>query len=185
MELPSKLLEEIVFNTRPKIEEYMLIVMDKSTHEEYLSEPLQTKNKQFKIAVTFLTGYNGIFNITNKNNKFYFAKSINDDFVHINIPPGAYEIESLNDEIKRNIIDQEHFTEANYPFKIKPNFTTLGSIIENSPQEPIISFVFDDTIRNLLGFRETILFQDVICQIIQSIYYHSTTFSSNVIQLEG
>ena len=36
MELPSKLLEQIAFNTRPKIEEHMLINMDKSTHEEHL-----------------------------------------------------------------------------------------------------------------------------------------------------
>ena len=53
MELPSKLLEQIAFNTRPKIEEHMLIIMDKSTHEEHLFEPLQTNNKQFKIAVNF------------------------------------------------------------------------------------------------------------------------------------
>ena len=32
MELPSKLLEQKAFNTRPKIEELMLIAMDKSTH---------------------------------------------------------------------------------------------------------------------------------------------------------
>ena len=70
MELPSKLLEQIAFNTRPKIEEHMLIAMDKSTHEEHLSQPLQTKNKQIKIAVTFLTAYSGIFNITNKNIKY-------------------------------------------------------------------------------------------------------------------
>ena len=49
----------------------MLIVMDKSTHEEHLSQPLQTNNKQFKIAINFLTGYNGIFNVTNANNKFF------------------------------------------------------------------------------------------------------------------
>ena len=65
MELSSKILEEIAYNTRPKIEEHMLIVMDKSTQEEHLSQPLQTNNKQFKIAVTFLTGYNGIFNVAN------------------------------------------------------------------------------------------------------------------------
>ena len=72
MELPSKRLEQIAFNTRPKIEEHMLIVMDKSIHEEYLFQPLQTNNKQFKIAVTFLTGYNGIFNVTSKNKKILF-----------------------------------------------------------------------------------------------------------------
>ena len=47
MGLPSKLLEQIAFSTRPKIEKHMLIVMDKSTHEGHLSQPLQTKNKQF------------------------------------------------------------------------------------------------------------------------------------------
>ena len=44
MELPSKLSEQIAFNTRAKIEEHMLIVMDKSTHEENLSQPLQRIN---------------------------------------------------------------------------------------------------------------------------------------------
>ena len=53
MDFSSKLLEQLVFKTRPKIEEHMLIVMDKSTHEEHLSQPLQTNIKQFKIAVTF------------------------------------------------------------------------------------------------------------------------------------
>ena len=81
-------------------------------------------------------------------------KSITDEdgFIQIFIPPGAYGIESLNNENKRIIIDEGHFTEANYPFTIKPNFSTLGSIIENSPQGPIISFMFDDSIRDLLKF---------------------------------
>ena len=75
MELASKTLEQIAFKTRPKIEKHMLIVMDKITHKEHLSQPLQTNNKQFKIAITFLTGYDGIFNVTNKNDKFYFKKT--------------------------------------------------------------------------------------------------------------
>ena len=74
MELPSNLLEQTAYNTRAKVEEHMLIVMDKSTHEERLSQPLQTNIKQFKIAVTFLTGYNGIFNITNKKKQILFLK---------------------------------------------------------------------------------------------------------------
>ena len=161
MELPSKLLEQIAFNTRPKIEEHMLVVMNKSIHEEHLSQPLQTKNKQFKIAVTFLTDYNGIFIVTDKNNKFYFLKSITDDeHIIITIPPGAYEIESLNNEIKRILIDEEHYTEANYPFTIKPNFSTLGSIIEISTQGPVITFVPDDCIRDLLGFNKTTIFEE-------------------------
>ena len=162
MELPSKLLEQIEFNTRPKIEEHMLIAMDKSTHEEHLSQPLQTNNKQSKIAITFLTGYNGIFNVTNANNKFYFTKSISDEdgFVQITIPPGAYEIESLNNEIKRIIIDEGYYNELTYPFTIKPNFSTLGSIIEISTQGPVITVVPDDSIRELLGFNKTTIFEE-------------------------
>ena len=161
MELPSKLLEQIAYNTRPKIEEHMLIIMNKSTHEEHLFQPLQTNNKQFKIAVTFLTGYNGIFNVTNSNNEFYFFKSItDDDYISITIPPGAYEIERLNNEIKRIIIDQEHYTETNYPFNIKPNFSTLGSIIEISSQGPVITFVTNDSIGDLLGFNKTTIFEE-------------------------
>ena len=61
--------------------------MDKSSHEEMLFQPLQTNNKQFKIAVTFSTAYNGIFNVTNSNNKFYFKKTlIDEDFIQIRIP---------------------------------------------------------------------------------------------------
>ena len=43
MELPSKLLEQIAYNTRPKIEEHMLIVMNQSNHEEHLFQPLQNE----------------------------------------------------------------------------------------------------------------------------------------------
>ena len=60
------------------------------------------------MAITFLSGYNGNFKVINKNNKFYSTKSVSDEdgFIQITIPPGAYEIESLNNEIKRNIIDE-------------------------------------------------------------------------------
>ena len=68
MELPSKTLEQITFNTRNKIEEHMLIVMNKPTHEEPLFHPLQTDNKQCKISVTFLTDYIRILNLTGKKN---------------------------------------------------------------------------------------------------------------------
>ena len=65
----------------------------------------------------------------------------------------------MNKEIKRIIIDEVHYTEANYPFTIKPNFSTLGSIIEISTQGPLITFIPDDSIRDLLGFNKTTIFE--------------------------
>ena len=65
----------------------------------------------------------------------------------------------MNDEIKRIIIDQGHYTQDEYPYTIKPKFSTLGSIIEILPRGPIISFASDDSIRNLIGFYETLLYK--------------------------
>ena len=160
MEVPSKLLEQIAYDIRPEIEEHMLIVMDKSTLEEHLSQPVQTNKKQFKIAVTFLTAYNGIFNFTKKIN-FYFKKQpIEQGFFQIIIPPGAHEIESLTDEVKGIIIDKGYYSENDYPFTIKPNFSTLGSIIQIQLQGAIIGLVSDDTIGHLPGFNDTMLWED-------------------------
>ena len=158
MELPSKLLEQRAWNTRPKNEEHMLVVMVKSTHEEHLFQTLQKNNKQIKIAVTFLSGYNGIFNVTNKNNKFYFKESFEDgEFIQIRLREGAYQIESINREIKRIIIEKGHYTETDYPFRLTPNFSTLGSIVEILSPGPMISFVLDDSKGTLLGFTEILL----------------------------
>ena len=71
MELAGKLSEQIIFNTRPENEEHMLNINDESAHDKNLSESLETDNQQLKIAVTFLSGYNGIFNVKNKNRKFF------------------------------------------------------------------------------------------------------------------
>ena len=66
----------------------------------------------------------------------------------------------MNDAVKRIVIDKGPYSEDEYPLTKKPKFSTLGSIIELSPQGPVISFVLNDSIRNLLGFHETILYKE-------------------------
>ena len=61
MELPSKILEQIAFNTRLKIEEHMLIVMDKYTHEEHLYQHLRTNKKTIQKSHHFLYGVEWLF----------------------------------------------------------------------------------------------------------------------------
>ena len=88
--------------------------MDKSTHAKHLSRPLQTNLKKIEIGFIFLTGYNGIINVANSNNTFYFKKSIanKDGVIEITIPQSASELESLIDEFRRIVIDEDDFTEA-------------------------------------------------------------------------
>ena len=164
----------------------MLRVMDKSTHGEHLAQPLQTNIKQFKLAVTFHSSYNGIFNVTDKNNKFYFIKSITDKvgYIKITVPPGAYELESMNDEIKRIIIDEEHYTEPTYPFLIKPIFSTLGSIIEISTHGPVTTFVPNDSMRDLLRFNKTTTYEEynLSPKPVESISFDNIILECNIAQ---
>ena len=126
--------------------------MDKSIHEEHLSEPIQTKIKQVKVAVIFLTGCNLIFFVTDRNTIFIFISVFEGaEYKVFSIPPRAYHLDLLNKDIKRVIIDKELITEEEFPLTIKPNFSTLGSNIEiTSSRGWQSSFVQDDTLRDIL-----------------------------------
>ena len=66
----------------------------------------------------------------------------------------------MNNEIKRIIIDEGHYSENICPFNIKLNFPTLGSILEITQTGPIISFVMENSMGKLLEFDETILYNE-------------------------
>ena len=133
--------------------------------------------------MTFLTGFlTEIFNVTSKNNKFYFTRLIkDDDFTQITIPHGVYGIESLDNETRR-IIEEGHFTEDTYRFKIKPKFITMGSIIGiwSNIKGSQIAFTPNNSIRNILGFKPKNIFH----QITPSIFYRLIISSSKPILLK-
>ena len=58
-----------------------------------------------------------------------------------------------------NNIKAEDFAEENKQFTIKFKCSTLGAIIETSRQEPLISFLLDDNIRDLLGSNRDTLYE--------------------------
>ena len=63
-----------------------------------------------------------------------------------------------------------------YPFTIKPKISTVGSIIEFSRQEPIISFLPDDCKRNLLGFNASTIYEECNHLLIRLRFYHLIIF---------
>ena len=66
----------------------------------------------------------------------------------------------MKKEIERKIIEKEPYTEVDYPFLVKPNFSSRGSIIEISTQGPVITFVLDDSMGDLLGFNKTTIIEE-------------------------
>ena len=53
MELPSKILEKIAFFTRSKIDEHILIAMDKSTHEKHYLKHCKLITNNLKLQLLF------------------------------------------------------------------------------------------------------------------------------------
>ena len=82
-----------------------------------------------------------------------------DDFNVITIPPGAHELESLNNENGRNIIKEGYITEKTYPFINQLKFSTLGS--NNEIRRNFIgsqsAFTHDDSVIDLLGLDSVVL----------------------------
>ena len=61
-----KILSDIRLNTEPKIKKQFLIEMSESYHEEELIHLLILIDRDWRIAVTSLSTYNSVFNITKK-----------------------------------------------------------------------------------------------------------------------
>ena len=101
--------------------------------------------------------------VKSKNNKFFFTLPFDDaKFTENTMPPGTYDLESFSHKIKRNFNEEIYFTEETYPLVIKPNFSTLGSIIEFTPGRWIqISFVHENSIRDFLGFHSVAIYEKV------------------------
>ena len=71
-----KILSDIRLNTEPKITKQFLIEMSESYHEEELIQLLILIDRDWRIAVTSLSTYNSVFNITKK--LFFFIHLIMD-----------------------------------------------------------------------------------------------------------
>ena len=91
-------------------------------------------------------------NITSSNNKFFYSP----DGVAarlLSIPPGSYNIEDLNNEIKY-LMEQRRDDKNN--ITITPNFNTLKSRIELK-NDYIVDFRIPNSIGDVLGFGSAFL----------------------------
>lgn len=98
--------------------------------------------KSYTLGLVELLTFNSIPNIDVGNNKIHIGQEV------ITIPTGSYEIEDIENYVKKNSIDE------NIVIDIKPNNNTLRSEIKCNRD---IDFTPEDTIGRLLGFTRRIL----------------------------
>ncbi len=115
------------------------------------------RNLDYEIALIRFEAYNSLYNITSLNNNFrYFNGNV---WKNIIIPPGAYEVVGINNEIQRQMKLNNDVTITNgvttYYFNLYPNLSTLRSIIDltNNYQVDFTDSTIPNNLRNILGYN--------------------------------
>ena len=115
--------------------------------------PLQLDiKKSYEISLINAQIWYSWHNITSSNNKFFYSP----DGVSprsLTIPPGSYNIEDINNEIKY-LIEQRH--DDKNSINITPNYNTLKSRIELK-NGYVVDFRIPNSIGDVLGFGSTFL----------------------------
>jgi hypothetical protein len=120
-------------------------------HDSVILDP----NKKYEAALLSLDTYNSIPNITvNQNNIFKYSTDAGDTWKTIALNTGAYELEAINNEIKRQIIANDDDENA---FNIAANISRLTSIVNIDNQNYKIDFGVDNSIGSILGFGKIII----------------------------
>ena len=149
----EKILTDIEKNTRP-LPQIPLEVKYKTNHFKMnLQDSIDLTDGNYVIGVSSFNTYNSIFNVTSKNNKIIYFDGLL-YWKEILLPPGAYEIEQINDEIARQLSLEVDFTES--PIILEANTATLHSLIRLSDGHKV-DFTQPNTLGDLLGFDSVIL----------------------------
>ena len=122
------------------------------------SPAIDLSDDDYELGLMNFETYNTIPNINASNNKFYFGK----DDVEITIPEGSYELQAINEFLKRAIIrkhlravvrsnDEKRSDDENgeYPIVLRANYSTIKSEIRCAYR---INFGKPNNIGSLLGF---------------------------------
>ena len=111
--------------------------------------------KKYEAALLSFDTYNSIPNITaNKNNIFKYSNDNGTTWKTITLNTGAYELQAMNDEIKRQIIVNGDDENA---FSITANISRLTSIVNIENPSYKIDFSEDNSIGSILGFMKIII----------------------------
>lgn len=107
-------------------------------------------DENWVIGLLSLETYYSFANINNTNNIFRYSTDNGITWKTITLPPGAYEIEQINSEIKRLIL-------PDVGIEILVNTVTLGSIVDITAPTYRVDFTVANSISSVLGFNPQIL----------------------------
>jgi hypothetical protein len=140
---------------------YLTFTSNKSQFTTTFSKPHKLLSGRFyEAGLHYFTTSNYQTNIRENNNKFYYTIPVTSQgktswqTQTITLEKGAYEIESLNNEIKRQMVERKHLTDMkDSSFNITINLSIFKVAILQDPNKMRVDFNKPNTFRDLLGFR--------------------------------
>lgn len=121
--------------------------------------PICFPDYDFEIALVNLETWYSFANVTPANNIFKYSTDDGNTWKVLQIETGAYEIESLNDEIQNLMRSNGDWDAANndYYISVSANTSTLKSIVDVTNVSYKIDFTIENSIRTILGFNSSTL----------------------------
>jgi transcriptional accessory protein Tex/SPT6 len=112
-----------------------------------------SNNRRYEAAFFLLETFNTIPNVTNENNNFTYSTDEGKTWKSIKLKKEAYEIEQINNEIQRQMVESGDYDMVNDSMFINISiFASLLSAIEVSNPSYKINFDVENSIGPLLGF---------------------------------
>ena len=121
-----------------------------------LPNPINLDNDtNYEAALTSLHTYNSCPNITNENNKLRYSIDKGITWKDIALSTGAYELAEINNEIQRQMIENDDYDKESNTFyiNITVNKPTSKSILEINNENYMIDFSMQNSLASTLGFE--------------------------------
>ena len=121
--------------------------------------PIEFPDYNYEIGLVNFESWYSFANVTPTNYLFKYSVDDGNTWKLITIETGAYQIESINDEIQRLMKENGDWDQASNAFyvNISANTSTLKSIIDITNDEYKIDFTISNSLRSILGFDSVIL----------------------------
>ena len=112
-------------------------------------------NKNYEVALLSLDTYNSIPNIIeNKNNILNYSVDDGLTWKTIALSTGAYELQGVNNEVKRQLIVNGDDESA---INITANISRLTAIVNIEDPHYKVDFGVENSIGSILGFKKTVI----------------------------
>jgi len=144
-------------------------------HSSY-SPPLELNDGDYELGLTDFETYHTIPNVNSTNNKFYYGT----DGEEITIPEGSYEIQAINEFLKREMSRQRDGRRKKtnddnldeHPITIRANYNTMKSEIKCAY---VVNFAKPNSLGPLLGFSPY--------RVLEPRKWHESDLPINIISL--